>query len=139
MKAYEYLDHTGDLGLRVQGGSLQELFTNAAHGLFETIAVLDTIDSVAQVKVCIEAESLADLMVVWLDELIFAHEVEGIFFKQVDILELSEMQLSAVAYGEQVDFTKHVVYTEVKSATYHQLIVRQTSDGAWMAQVIFDL
>ena len=139
MKAYEYLDHTGDLGLRVRGKTLEELFTNAAKGLFETIAVLDTIDSVTQVKINVEAESLADLMVVWLDELIFKHEVGEIFFKHVDILELSETQLAAVAYGERADFTKHVVYTEVKSVTYHQLFVQQASAGDWIAQVIFDL
>ena len=41
MRPYEYLDRTGDLGSRVQSGALQDLFTNAARPLFETIALLD--------------------------------------------------------------------------------------------------
>ena len=139
MSAYEYIDHTGDLGIRVQGKTLQELFSNAAHALFDTVAVLDTIEPVAQFQIDVKAESVAELMVAWLDELIFRHEVDEVFFKRVEIVELSETSLSACAYGEPVDFTKHIVYTEIKSVTYHQLKVHQSSDGKWLAQVIFDL
>ena len=139
MSAFEYIDHTGDLGIRVQGKTLRELFSNAAHALFDTVAVLDTIEPAAQFQIDVKAESVAELMVAWLDELIFRHEVDEVFFKRVEIVELSETSLSARAYGEPVDFTKHIVYTEIKSVTYHQLKVHQSSDGKWLAQVIFDL
>ena len=139
MRAFEYIDHTGDIGIRVRGETLQELFTNAAHALLDTVAVLDTIDPIAQFQIHVEAESVAELMVAWLDELIFRHEVDEVFFKYVEISELSETCLSACAYGEPIDFTRHVVYTEIKSVTYHQLDVHQSSDGGWRAQVIFDL
>ena len=139
MKTFEYIDHTADLGIRVRGKTLKELFTNAAHALFETVAVLDTIDAISQFRINVTAESAAELMVVWLDELIFRHEVDEVFFKYVEIVELSETCLSACAYGEPVDFTKHVVYTEIKSVTYHQLSVSQSPGGEWTANVIFDL
>lgn len=139
MRNFEYIDHTADLGIRARGRTQQELFTNAAHALFETVAVLDTIDPIEQFQIYVEAESLADLMVAWLDELIFRHEVDEVFFKYVEIVEISETCLSACAYGEPADFTKHVVYTEIKSVTYHQLSVKQSTDGEWTANVIFDL
>lgn len=139
MRAFEYIDHTGDLGIRVRGKTLQELFSNAAHALFDTVAVLDTINPVSQFQIDVRAETVAELMVAWLDELIFRHEVDEVFFKHVEILKLSATSLSAYAYGEPADFSKHVVYTEIKSVTYHQLSVNQSSDGTWMAQVIFDL
>ena len=141
MKRYEYLEHTGDIGIRAYGGTLEELFINAAQGLLETIADLGTVGTTIQTGIEVSAESLEDLMVAWLDELNFRHEVEEIFFRRVEIREISEApsRLVAIAYGEPVDFTKHVVYTEVKSITYHQLIVEQTPDDRWMAQVIFDL
>ncbi len=141
MKRYEYLEHTGDIGIRAYGGTLEELFINAAQGLLETIADLGTIGTTTETEIEVSAESLEELMVVWLDELNFRHEVEEIFFRRVEIREISEApsRLVATAYGEPVDFTKHVVYTEVKSITYHQLIVEQTPDDRWMAQVIFDL
>ena len=139
MKTYEYIDHTADLGIRARGKTLKELFTNAAHALFETVAVLDNINPIEQTQVDVEAESVADLMVAWLDELIFRHEVDEVFFKHVEITELSETRLSAYAYGEPADFAKHVVFTEIKSVTYHQLSVTQSADGEWTANVIFDL
>ena len=139
MKPFEYIDHTADLGIRARGKTLKELFTNAAHALFETVAVLDTINPIEQTQIEVEAESVADLMVAWLDELIFRHEVDEVFFKRVELVELSETRLSACAYGEPADFAKHVVYTEIKSVTYHQLSVCQSADGEWTANVIFDL
>ena len=141
MKRYEYLEHTGDIGIRAYGGTLAELFINAAQGLLEAIADLTTVGTTLQTEIEVAAESLEELMVAWLDELNFRHEVEEVFFQRVEIREISEApyRLTAVAYGEPVDFTKHVVYTEIKSITYHQLIVEQTPDKRWMAQVIFDL
>ncbi len=141
MKRYEYLEHTGDIGIRAYGGTLEELFINAAQGLLETIADLGTVGTTTETEIEVSAESLEDLMVAWLDELNFRHEVEEIFFRRVEIREISEApsRLVAIAYGEPVDFTKHAVYTEIKSITYHQLIVEQTPDDRWMAQVIFDL
>ena len=141
IEAYTYLDHTGDLGIRAYGTTLIQLFTNAAKGLLESIADLGTIDEVTQIEIEVSAASLEDLMVAWLDELNFRHEVEEVFFRRVEIRRLSEQppMLSAVAYGEPTDFKKHVVYTEIKSVTYHQLLVEQELDGSWVAQVIFDL
>ena len=141
MKRYEYLEHTGDIGIRAYASTLEELFINAAQGLFEATADLSTIGTTTQTEIEVSAESLEELMVAWLDELNFRHEVEEIFFGQVKIQKISTApyRLIAVAYGEPVNFTKHVVYTEIKSITYHQLIVEQTPDDRWMAQVIFDL
>ena len=141
MKRYEYLEHTGDIGIRAYGGTLEELFINAAQGLLESIADLSTVGITKQTQVEVSAASLEELMVAWLDELNFRHEVEEIFFRQVEIRQISEApyRLLAVAYGEPVDFAKHVVYTEIKSITYHQLVVEQLPDDRWMAQVIFDL
>lgn len=141
MKRYEYLEHTGDIGIRAYGDTLEELFLNAAQALLEAIADLSTVGTTTQTEIEVSAESLEELMVAWLDELNFRHEVEEVFFQRVEIQDISETpcRLLAVAYGEPVDFTKHVVYTEIKSITYHQLIVEQIPDNRWLAQVIFDL
>ncbi len=141
IEGYTYLDHTGDLGIRAYSKTLQQLFTHAAQGLLESIADPSTIDGVTQIEIEVSAGSLEDLMVAWLNELNFRHEVEELIFRRVEIRRLSKQppSLSAVACGEPVDFTKHVVYTEIKSVTYHQLLVEQRLDGSWVAQVIFDL
>ena len=139
MKPYEYVEHTADMGLLVRGKSLSDLLRNAAQGLFETIAVVDTVDETDAIEIHLTAESVEDLFVGWLDELIFQHETKEIFFKRADIKDCSETEVSATVYGEPTNFDKHEVYTEIKSVTYHQLQVERKCDGSWFAQVIFDL
>ncbi len=139
MKPYEYLEHTADMGLQVTGDTLSRLFANAAQGLFETIAVVDTVDETESVHIHLTAESVEELFVAWLDELIFLHETEELFFKRANLRRCSKTELAADVYGESANFDKHEVYTEIKSVTYHQLQVVQKADGSWFAQVIFDL
>ena len=139
MKPYEYLEHTADMGMVVRGESFLELLTHAAQGLFEAIAVVETVDETVSVEIQLTAESVEELFVAWLDELIFRHETEEIFFKRTVVQRCSETEMSATVYGEPVNFDKHAVYTEIKSVTYHQLQVVQKDDGSWFAQVIFDL
>ncbi len=139
MKSYEYLEHTADMGLRVFGENLYALFTNAAQGLFETIAVVETIDEIECVCIDVTAASVEELFVAWLDELNFRHETEEVFFRRARVLQCSETEISAEVYGESANFEKHQVYTEIKSVTYHQLQVAQKPDKSWVAQVIFDL
>ena len=139
MKPYEYLDHTADMGMVVRGKDLSELLMHAAQGLFEAIAVLETIDETVSVEIHLTADSVEELFVAWLDELIFQHETKEIFFRRAEIQQCSETEMTATVYGEPANFDKHAVYTEIKSVTYHQLQVVQKSDGSWFAQVIFDL
>ena len=139
MKPYEYIEHTADMGLLIRGKNLSDLLKNAAQGLFETIAVVDTVDETDSVEIHLTAESVEDLLVGWLDELIFQHETKEIFFKRADIKDCSETEVSATVYGEPTNFDKHEVYIEIKSVTYHQLQVVRKRDGNWFAQVIFDL
>jgi SHS2 domain-containing protein len=60
MKPYEYVEHTADMGLLVRGKSLPDLLKNAAQGLFETIAVVDTVDETDSVEIHLTAESVED-------------------------------------------------------------------------------
>ncbi len=84
-------------------------------------------------------KSVEMLFVKWLDELIFRHETDEIFFKRSNIQNINSNELSAKVYGEPTNFDKHIVYTEIKAVTYHQLYVIQNPNGVWEAQVIFDL
>ena len=139
MKPFEYIEHTADAGMRVKGDTLTNLFNHAAQGLFEMIAVVDTIDETSSIEVDITADSVEMLFVKWLDELVFRHETDEIFFKRTNIQHINTTELSAQVYGEHTNFDKHVVYTEIKAVTYHQLYVIQNPNGVWEAQVIFDL
>ena len=139
MKPFEYIEHTADAGMRVWGENLHTLFTHAAQGLFEMIAVIDSIDETSLINIQLESESVEMLFVSWLDEIIFRHETDEMFFKRAEICSISSTELVAKVYGEPTDYNKHIVYTEIKAVTYHQLYVEQKPNNTWEAQVIFDL
>ncbi len=46
--------------------------------------------------------------------------------------------LTATAWGERLDPTRHVLSHEVKAITYHELTVEPTPEG-WQAEVIVDI
>lgn len=138
-KAYEYIEHTADAGMRVNGGSLKSLFSNAADGLFEMMAVIDSIDETTSIEIALSADSVEMLFVSWLDELVFRHETDELFLKRAEISHITQNELIAIVHGEPTNFDKHIVYTEIKAITYHQLYVVQNTLGEWEAQVIFDL
>ena len=139
MEKYEIIDHTADLGIRAYGATLPKLFENIALGMLESIAELDSIDEKRECKINVQGDTLEDLLVAFLGELLFQHEVEEILFKRVEIFKFNKDNLSAVAYGEEKNPQKHIIYTEIKNVTYHQLKVEQLPDNKWETLVIFDL
>ena len=135
---YEIIEHTADVGLRIWGGTLKELFINAGCGLFELIAEPGKIEEKDSVDFKLKAEGKEELLVRWLSELHFKFEVDSLLFRRFRISEISEKFLSAAAYGEKFDSEKHELKTEIKGVTYHGLKVEQNQDG-WLAEVIFDV
>jgi SHS2 domain-containing protein len=138
MKRYETLDHTADTGLIVYGKTLPSLFENAGRGFFDLITDLKKVRSRVERRIELKGESLERLMVDWLAELLFLHEVELLLFKEFSVESVGEDGLKAVVKGERFDEGIHVIKTAVKAVTHHQIRVQQ-EHGGWRAQVIFDL
>ncbi len=77
MGRVETFDHTADLGLRIKGDDLADLFRTAAAGLFDVIvANRDQVQVVETEPVFLEAESTEDMLIRWLNELIFRSETQ---------------------------------------------------------------
>lgn len=138
MKRYELIDHTADLGIEVYGRDLRKLFQNAGHALFEIICDLSEVAETFEKRVAVDGEDLEQLMVVWLGELLYLHDVERLLLKRFKVEEIGERRLVATVYGEEFKEGHHTINTEIKAVTYHQIQVRQ-EEGRWRARVIFDL
>ncbi|RMH70927.1 MAG: archease [Gemmatimonadetes bacterium] len=133
-----YFDHTADVGLAVQANTLSALFTEAAEGMFRIIADLDTVEPRQSKKIQVSASTPVRLMVYWLEELLFLHETEQMLFCSFTINTICQTALTATIWGEPLDPQKHILNTEIKAVTYHNLHVGY--NGAyWTAQIIFDL
>jgi len=137
-KNFEVLDHTADIGLIVYGEDLKALFENAGEAFFHLITDLKKVRRRIERRIHIERDSLDRLMVDWLSELLYLHEVENLLFKGFKVESVGEEGLRAIVRGEPFQEGVHVIKTVVKAVTYHQIEVRQ-KNGRWRAQIIFDL
>jgi len=138
MKTYETFDHTADIGVRVFGETLQEIFVHAAEALFDLLTDLDSIRKDLSREVEVSGSDREDLLVRWLGELLYLCEGEGYLFREFSIFHLTPTSLKASARGERFDPARHTFKTEIKAVTYHQVEV-SPKDGMWVGKVIFDI
>ncbi len=138
MKRYEQLSHTADIAVRVYGKGLKELFINAAYAMFDIIADLEGLKESVSISVELEAASREELLVAWLDELLYNFYTKGIIFFEFDIAFLNEKKLSAKARGRHVGENRNRLKTEIKAATYHDLEVKE-KDAEYSVDIVFDV
>jgi SHS2 domain-containing protein len=131
---FEEVEHTADLALKVHGHSLKEVFINAACGLFSLMADLENPAPSVSREVHLEAPDRESLLVDWLNELLYLHEVEEEIYTRFEIKTLSSTALSATVWGTKMKASK----LTVKAATFHDLEIRETEDG-YMTTVVFDV
>lgn len=138
MHTYRTIEHTADIGMEVEANTLPELFEGAAYAMSSMMA--DPAGSVDEVEreVGLEAADLVELMFLWLNELLFLAESGGLVLSGFDVA-VEGTGLRAVCRGEPLDPGKHSMKSEIKAATYHELLVERSGERGWKARVIFDV
>ena len=138
---YRFIDHTADVAADLTGGSLEELFLSAAQALTDTITELSAVQPAVTQSVTLESGAVEDLLVDWLNELLYRFEVQNVLFADGSVTvedRAGHWHLDAAVAGEPYDPARHPVRVLVKSATYHGLKVAH-EQGTWGARVVFDI
>ncbi len=136
---YTLLDHTADLGVRISGTSLANLFGNARKTFnYIIFGTTPPVEKSYSRKISLSGSDLADLMVRWLSEILYLFDGEHLVVTNADIRALSTKQLKATLTITPFDPDYHEVLREIKAVTYHGLNVTREK-GIWTAEVIFDL
>ena len=134
---YEILEHTADVGLKVYGGTLPELFANAGRGL--VMLALESPE--ASPKECRTLSASGgdreELLVHWLSEILYAMDAEGWLFCDFRIGKLEATAIEAEGWGERREPGERR-RVAVKAVTYHQVSVQKINEG-WEAVVYFDI
>ncbi len=138
MGTYRLIDHTADIGISVEGKGLKDLFATAAYAMSSQMFNLSKIKGTETKKIKLEGVDKEDLLVRWLNELLFLCE-EGYIFKDFQIENLKETSLNASLKGDKVDFSKNPLKLQIKAATYHQLEIKKADSGNLQTTVIFDV
>lgn len=135
---YETFEHTADLGLRIRAADLDTLFVDAAHCLFSAIVEdAATIKPTQKIDVNIAGEELEFLLFDWLRELLYHFDAEHLLFGRFEA-HVTDAGLTAAAWGEPLDRSRHTLEHEVKAITYHGLRVEKVGNE-WIAEVIVDI
>ncbi|MFA6610571.1 MAG: archease [Candidatus Omnitrophota bacterium] len=138
MKRFEQFPHTADIGMHVYGKDLKELFENAAFSMFDVIADLEGMKSPVTQHFEINASNKEDLLVAWLDELLYNFYTRGIIFSKFEIGEISDKYIKAKAFGREVGANRNRLKTEIKSVTYSGMSINKTDEG-FQVDIIFDV
>lgn len=138
MKTFDVIDISGDAGIRAYGNTLEDLFINAAMGMYSLITDIGGIEEKRDLFIEVKGHSLEGLLVSWLNELIFNFDTYGFTGKTVEITALHDNRLAAKLSGEDFDPERHERRLLIKAATYHQLSIEK-KDSQWTANVIFDI
>jgi len=138
---YRFIDHTADVAADLTGETLEELFLSAAQALTDTMTELSGVGSSVTQSVTLEAGTVEDLMVDWLNELLYRFEVRNMLVATASLAVKPRdggWHLEATTSGELFDPERHPSRVLVKSATYHGLHVVRAG-GTWTARIVFDI
>jgi len=135
---YKPISHTADLGIRLTCKTLPELYINSARALTDLIAGIENIHSLIRQEIIVEAIDYNDLLIRFLNELVYLFAVKKALFSKFEIIDLSQNLLRIKAYGELFDRRKHCIKKEIKAATYHNVNIEKVGTQ-FRVTIIFDV
>jgi SHS2 domain-containing protein len=136
-RAHSFEDHTGELRVKIDAPSLEELFAEAGRVLAEAqMGQAPLPEPAASVEhVDLRAHDCEALLVDWLNELLFRSEVKRSVYVDLRVERVTEHELSAAIRGSQ---PLEELRTLVKAATLHDMKIRRTDCGL-TTSVVFDI
>lgn len=135
---YDYFDVEADVGIRAWGTTPGEAFVQAARGVFALIVALAEVDERDTREIRAQGDSGESLLVNWIGECLYVHEVEGFVVHRIELGTFGETLIHAVLHGEVLDPGRHRLGTVVKGATYHGLRIT-ARDGVHEVRLIVDV
>ncbi len=138
-RGWSVLDHPAEIGLRVWGATLRQLFTHAAQGMFAILTGGAAVRGVTRrFTVHVEATTTEELLVAWLRELLFRVECHRLIARRWRFTRCDARRVRAEVTAVRWDPQRQPLGVEIKAATYHQLrIVRR--GGRYHTRIIFDV
>ena len=137
-EGYEYFDVAADVGVAAWGEDLPGCLRQCALGVFNLIVPTRAVQPTETREVAARGASADALLVNWLNECLYVHDLEGFVVSDVATPEVTATGVHALLRGEPVDPSRHPRGTVVKAATFHGLEVSEMP-GEVRARVILDI
>lgn len=136
-KKYEFFDHTADIGIKAYGRDLNEAFENAALAVFEVMTDTSKVEPKESRELEIDGMDLENLLYRWIESLLVYYDSELLLFGKFKVkIDLENLRLNAIAWGEKFNPDKHERRTVVKAMTYHEMSIVKTNNGYELTFVV---
>lgn len=133
-------DHaSADFVFDAYGQTLPDLFEACAIATFGAITDLERVELLHENKFELLGDDVNELLFGFISELIYLKDVERTFYCEFKIaISNDNKSLSAIVKGDRINYDKHIIKTDVKAVTYHNLNI--TFDKTYFkTRMILDL
>jgi SHS2 domain-containing protein len=127
-----------DVGVVGWGATRAEAFAQATLGVFALLVDPDEVQARELRAVRAQAEGPEALLVAWMDECLYVHEIEGFVTRSVTMTMCNDTLAHGVLSGEPLDPGRHRVGTMVKGAASGQVSVEDRA-GRHEVRVIVEV
>jgi len=136
MMSFQEIEHTADRAFRVTGRDLTALLENAARAMqaLDKDEAGTTAERLETREIEVEGVDGESLLVNWLNEILYLEQVHHLVCEEFHIDDLKNHCLRARVETRECDRT----YTHIKAVTFHNLKIRETSDGL-EAEIVVDV
>jgi SHS2 domain-containing protein len=135
---YEYFEVEADVGVRAWAPTRAEAFAQAAMGVLSLVCDPVSVTPRETREVRAQADAPETLLVAWIDECLYVHEIEAFVVHRVEVTACSDTVVHGRLHGEPLDAGRHRLGTVVKAATLHGVSV-ESRDGSHEVRVIVDV
>jgi SHS2 domain-containing protein len=138
-KKYEILEHPAELRIRIFGRTIEELFSNAALVMADTLSPSANrqAQSGKKEKIKIQSPDINSLLVDFLSEILAKSQINKTVY-QVSSIRYQVLDKQAVLEAQLVSFSVDHFDEDIKAVTYQDLNI-QKIDGIWQTILVFDI
>ena len=135
---YEFIPHTADIRMRIQGNDLTDLFKAGVRGM-ATVLKTDICSGqeplLLEKSFVLQGSDRTALLIDFLSEILTLSYVEKAVFCSVRFARLDDQGLECTVFGYPIDQLDE----EIKAVTYTEAHVVRTKNRTWFTDVVFDI
>lgn len=134
---YEYFEVTADIGVRIWGHGINELFENAALAVTSLMIDPTHIGKIIHRNIQVDGNNLSSLLINWITELLIIRDSEGILFSSFKInVSKNGKRLKAEAWGNHI--VGENIEMDIKAITYSLFKLEKINDE-YCLQFVLDI
>lgn len=134
---YEFFEHTADIGIIVEGKTLEELIENLVLVYSDLTTEISKLKTPISMKLKLSYENIEDGIIKLIEEIIFLFETKKFLPKKCSV-KVKDKEILCDLKGDIFDISKHPQKFIIKAITYHQFKI-ENQNNKWILRAVFDV